>query len=212
MTESARRERILRAAERLFSHYGPGKTTIADIARACGIGVGSVYLDFPSKDALLAELSDKKVAAVASRMRAAARSAQARDRIVEMLEARVVAFFELARESQHGCELVRCRSSGEAGGPAPSATASAPWSFGANVRALVVAELRGAVEAGEIASCDPDDVIGLFEVAFAAFSPPLVFRYEQAAAVALARRLAELLVTGLSSVETTSRARRAARR
>lgn len=43
------------AAEELFARYGFKKTSIDDIARAAGIGKGSVYLHFASKEELFAE-------------------------------------------------------------------------------------------------------------------------------------------------------------
>jgi hypothetical protein len=55
--EAERRQTILAAAERLLRHYGPGKTTIAEIAREADVGVGTVYLEFSSKDAILEALS-----------------------------------------------------------------------------------------------------------------------------------------------------------
>src|SRR3954470_12265580 len=71
MNEAAhRREQILKAADRLLRHYGPHKTTVADVAREAGVGVGSVYLDFPSKDALVEELSRSRYRAVLDAMRA----------------------------------------------------------------------------------------------------------------------------------------------
>jgi AcrR family transcriptional regulator len=47
------RARILTEAERLFRHYGYGKTTIADISEACGMSSANVYRFFPSKSALM---------------------------------------------------------------------------------------------------------------------------------------------------------------
>lgn len=47
------RIRILTEAERLFRHYGYGKTTIADISQACGMSSANVYRFFPSKSALM---------------------------------------------------------------------------------------------------------------------------------------------------------------
>ena len=41
---------ILDAADRMFLRYGYRKTTIEDIAREAGIGKGSVYLHFQSKE------------------------------------------------------------------------------------------------------------------------------------------------------------------
>ncbi len=50
------RDRILDTGLDLFGRYGPGKTTMDEVARAAGIGKGTVYLFFPSKEDLLFEL------------------------------------------------------------------------------------------------------------------------------------------------------------
>jgi AcrR family transcriptional regulator len=42
-------ERILESAERLFRHYGYGKTTVADIARDLGMSPANIYRFFASK-------------------------------------------------------------------------------------------------------------------------------------------------------------------
>lgn len=44
---------ILRGAARLFSSRGYHRTTLADIARSAGVGVGNVYSYFPSKLVIL---------------------------------------------------------------------------------------------------------------------------------------------------------------
>ncbi|MBN8868187.1 MAG: nitronate monooxygenase [Solirubrobacterales bacterium] len=67
---SSRRLAILEAATRLFEHYGHGKTTIADVAREAQIGVGTVYLEFESKEAIVQELSRSTHVAVLEAMRA----------------------------------------------------------------------------------------------------------------------------------------------
>ena len=59
-SDPVRRAEILAVAEKLFKHYGPSKTTIGDIAREAGIGVGSVYLEFCSKDEIVGELATRR--------------------------------------------------------------------------------------------------------------------------------------------------------
>jgi AcrR family transcriptional regulator len=49
------RERIVEAARRVFAEKG-ADAQMDDIARAAGVGVGTVYRHFPHKEALLAEL------------------------------------------------------------------------------------------------------------------------------------------------------------
>lgn len=50
------RHNIQEASTNLFSRYGVRKTTIEDIVRAAGIGKGTFYLFYPSKEDLLFEL------------------------------------------------------------------------------------------------------------------------------------------------------------
>ncbi|OZM80233.1 TetR/AcrR family transcriptional regulator [Pseudonocardia sp. MH-G8] len=50
---AARREEILAAAVRVFARKGFAATRIEDVAAEAGVGKGSVYLSFDSRDALL---------------------------------------------------------------------------------------------------------------------------------------------------------------
>ena len=52
VADAARQEnvtRILDCAERLFRHYGYGKTNVADIARELGMSPANIYRFFASK-------------------------------------------------------------------------------------------------------------------------------------------------------------------
>jgi AcrR family transcriptional regulator len=62
------RIRILTEAERLFRHYGYGKTTIADISDACGMSAANVYRFFPSKSALMEAICSRLIADMERRM------------------------------------------------------------------------------------------------------------------------------------------------
>src|SRR5579871_4201064 len=52
-----KREAIIEAARTLFAKQGYEETTIAEIARAAGVGVGTVYLYFENKRQILIEVS-----------------------------------------------------------------------------------------------------------------------------------------------------------
>jgi AcrR family transcriptional regulator len=52
-----KREAIIEAARTLFAKQGYEETTIAEIARAAGVGVGTVYLYFQNKRQILVDVS-----------------------------------------------------------------------------------------------------------------------------------------------------------
>jgi AcrR family transcriptional regulator len=49
MVEALTPEKILETAEQVLRRFGPGKTTVVDVARALGVSHGSVYRHFASK-------------------------------------------------------------------------------------------------------------------------------------------------------------------
>lgn len=56
-------ERILESAERLFRHYGYGKTTVADIARDLGMSPANIYRFFASKEQIHQAICGRMLAA-----------------------------------------------------------------------------------------------------------------------------------------------------
>jgi AcrR family transcriptional regulator len=63
------RERILDAARATFSEHG-SEAQMDEIARRAGVGVGTLYRHFPTKDALIGELVRIKLSDFAQRARA----------------------------------------------------------------------------------------------------------------------------------------------
>jgi AcrR family transcriptional regulator len=64
------RERILESARKVFSESG-SEAQIDDVARHAGVGVGTVYRHFPTKEALLVELVRQKFRSLATAAREA---------------------------------------------------------------------------------------------------------------------------------------------
>lgn len=62
------RERLLAAARSLFGRDGYEGTSIGDVAREAGVGVGTVYHHFEDKRALLLELLKQQVAEAGAQM------------------------------------------------------------------------------------------------------------------------------------------------
>jgi AcrR family transcriptional regulator len=91
----ATRDRILDAAERLLGRFGYRKLTVDDIAAEAGIGKGTVYLSFPSKEEVVLSTVDRIVDRVCEAMqREASRERPAAESLRAMLRARVLVRFE----------------------------------------------------------------------------------------------------------------------
>ncbi|MEZ4299146.1 MAG: helix-turn-helix domain-containing protein [Polyangiaceae bacterium] len=170
MAEPSRRAQILEAAHRLLRHYGPQKTTMADVAREASIGVGTVYLEFPSKDALVEELSRKEYRAVLDGMRRAIVDAgpRAGDRLVRALEARAVAFLALVDGTgAHACDLLHCGS---------DAVRAAQGSYRDQEREVLQGILEQGRDSGELDVEDIDVTLHVILLAYASFAPPWIFK------------------------------------
>ncbi len=189
-TERERRAHILEVAERLVRHYGPQKTTIAEIARAADVGVGTVYLEFASKGAIVQELSSERHCAVLDAMRQALRNGRTfADRLANIFDARLSAFMKLDAEGAHARDLVHCMN---------PAVRAAQGRFKQDELALLSEVLRDGVAAGEFSlEVSIDNAAAALLMAYASFAPPFIF---SANAPELERRLHalhSLLINGL---------------
>ena len=89
------RDAILEATDRLLARYGYKKMTIDDLAREVGIGKGSVYLHFESKEEIALSHVDRIVERVKSRLHDIANSkASPENRVRKMLIERVLMRFD----------------------------------------------------------------------------------------------------------------------
>lgn len=180
---------MLETAARLLRHYGPMKTTIADIAREAGIGVGSVYLEFCSKDEIVEALSAEGHARVVAAMRAAIGSdGSFADRLRAMLDARFAAFLQLSDEGAHAADLLHCER---------SAVQRIHKRFLEEQRALVTDFLADAQRAGEFAFDDASAAAEALLTAYETLSPPFVYARCRESAAARHQALHQLVLHGL---------------
>lgn len=94
-TKEETREAILDATERLLARYGYRKMTVEDIAREVGVGKGTIYLHFTSKEEIVLSHVDRIVERVKEQLWAIVRSeATAAIRIRQMLLTRVLFRFD----------------------------------------------------------------------------------------------------------------------
>jgi AcrR family transcriptional regulator len=89
------RNEILDATDRLLTRYGYKKMTIDDLAQEVGIGKGSVYLHFSSKEDIALSHVDRIIERLKAKLRAiAAKKGTADKRLREMLVERVMFRFD----------------------------------------------------------------------------------------------------------------------
>jgi AcrR family transcriptional regulator len=89
------RETILDHADALLARFGYARFTVDDLARAVGIGKGTIYLHFQSKEEVALSVIDRVVLRVESALAAIADGdAPAPERLHAMLVARVLGRFD----------------------------------------------------------------------------------------------------------------------
>jgi AcrR family transcriptional regulator len=103
----ARRAVILDAALRVFGQYGFRRTSMDDIAREAGIGKGTIYLSFASKEEVFQALSQR----LAQRMLAGAEAASRQpgttaDKLAAMHTAWFGTYADTIRRSPHAADLL----------------------------------------------------------------------------------------------------------
>ena len=193
--EAQRRQHILSAAERLLRHYGPAKTTIADIAKEADVGVGTVYLEFLSKEAIIEELSRSWHTAVIAAMRSAAgggaaggSAARYGERLCAVFDARLESFLRLAEQGAHARDLVHC---------VRPCVQNAHSHFEAAERALLVDFLRAGTQARELAVKDLETTAITLQRAYSSFAPPRIFGQPVDEVRRLHAAMHELVLNGL---------------
>ena len=190
MADQPRREKLLDVADKLFRHYGPSKTTMADVAREVGIGVGTVYLEFPSKDALVEALSRRRYQAVLDAMKLASEESgpRAADRLAAVLTARGMAFLATADEGAHACDLLHCGS---------DAVKTAKRGYHDDEKAILRSILRDGAESGELDIPDLDAALRVLVLAYTAFAPPWVLDLDRDTLEADLAAMHALVLNGL---------------
>ena len=94
-TKEELRDGILDATERLLARYGYRKMTVEDIAREVGVGKGTIYLHFSSKEEVVLSHVDRIVERLKERLWTIARSEEtAAVRLRLMLLTRVLFRFD----------------------------------------------------------------------------------------------------------------------
>lgn len=142
----ATRKKLLGAAERLFGREGYHRTSVAGITREAGVGHGTFYLYFESKEEIFRELVHHLSHELRSTI---ARAVEGLEHRLEVERVGFRTFFRFAREHRNLYRIVH-----EAESVDPSL---ARWYYERIGRGYAEG-LRAAMEAGEIRRLDPEAV------------------------------------------------------
>lgn len=171
-------ERVLQAAHALFAERGDD-VTMEEVARRAGVGVGTIYRRFPSKEHLFAAVSDAARADTQASLRSAC--AQHADPAAK-LRALVLAQY---RRSEQQAALLDMRPE-----PAPEHCAHDQRSLYAALHALLADVIAEGQRRGDIRPGDPN---ALAAICLELLSPR-AFQHLQRVVGGCAEDLAELAV------------------
>jgi AcrR family transcriptional regulator len=101
------RETIMDATDRLMERHGYRRVTVDDVAREAGIGKGTIYVHFPSKEELALSCIDRRYGRIVDDLARVAKSAGSPvDRLREMLVERVLLRFDAVQAYPHSLDEV----------------------------------------------------------------------------------------------------------
>lgn len=196
MRDSATRDirgAILDAAERMLAGNGYKKMTIDDIAADVGIGKGSVYLHFSSKEEIALSHIDRIIERLKTRLEAiSSKNLPIQQRLREMLIERVVFRFDSVQHYTQGFNdlLSKIR---------PSLLDRRKRYFEEESR-IFARLIKEGIAAGEFQATKPDDAARSLIVATNSLLPYSLSTQELGERAEIKRRvssLADLLLTGL---------------
>lgn len=187
------RESILDATERMLAVHGYKKMTIDDLAQEVGIGKGSVYLHFPSKEEIALSHIDRIIDRLMAKLNAAAlKKGPVEDRLHEMLVLRVVHRFDsIQAYSKRLNELLTYLR------PGLLERRKRHFEEEAKILSAVISEGQ---ESGVFAPGDPAELAGTLIMATNSLLPFSLSAFElgkRSALSASIKRVATLLIKGL---------------
>jgi AcrR family transcriptional regulator len=188
----ARRAEILDAALHMFGQYGFRRTSMDDIARQAGIGKGTIYLSFASKEEVFQALAQRLARQMLAGAEAASRQpATTADKLAAMHAAWFGTYADTIAHSPHAADLLDAKHRLSAGLAADGAS---------RYHQLVRDVLAEADAAGELhlqpAGLTPEDAATLLIAAARGLEPSPA---EPAAYRRLLSTLARVMIAGLST-------------
>jgi AcrR family transcriptional regulator len=194
---TARRRQILEAFKKRLDHYGYDKTTMAEIAADVGISVGTLYLEFDSKENILAALLEETAREFQNTFLSIASSDRpASVRLKEVLLARVQLSDRCCRKGVHSGDVLLKG--------APKCQRKKAEEEG-RFLGLVERLIREGVRAGELDTPDAECTARVLRDALTAYLPPHSMTEGSEQVYKRADELVGLMIKGLDSQDTRRR-------
>ncbi|MCD6245271.1 TetR/AcrR family transcriptional regulator [candidate division WOR-3 bacterium] len=155
------KEKILEAAGKLISKYGISKTTMNDIARACGKGKSTLYHYYGSKEEIALEVINREVVKLFSKMRSAIAST---DDPKEQLRVYVLTRVKLLKEVADFYESFREDYFREFG-----FVEKIRKRYDDEEKRIITGILKAGIDKGAFTMENPEDVANAFVIALKGF-------------------------------------------
>jgi len=193
------RDRILDAADRLIARFGYRKMTMDEVATEAGIGKGTIYLYFDSKQELALGTFDRMVDRLKERMRSIATGTEpAAERLREMLLVRVLHRFDAAQPHS--------RSIDELMATLRPALLQRREGYFRDEAAILAEVLREGARDGSLTVDDPDSLAHTLILATNALLPAALSTRElgrRREIESRAARIAEIVLHGIARTPTS---------
>ena len=191
---------ILRAAWKMMCRYGFAKTTVNEIASEAGIGKGTVYLYFDSKeDILIALVSETNSRILDNMERIASSGLPAGEKLQKMLLSRALEIYDVVHANQHGEEIIASHK--------PAIVKSLGWFF-RKQKKLYEQVIREGVKAGVFNEKSPSQAANVLGSLSELLTPPY-YRFRKRSEIRnFAQQLLERFIRGISTGRNKSGARK----
>jgi AcrR family transcriptional regulator len=186
--------------DRLLARFGYQKTTVDDLAAEAGIGKGTVYLYFASKEQVALSCIDRLHERLLVKMANLAKGGKpAQDRITEILLERVMSRFEYCRNAASLDEMLAALQ---------KELVIRKEKYHAEEALLLEGLLSAAAASGELPSCDYRAAAEAMILATNALLPYSLKTTQLGSSQSIeekVRRVASLLISGLSGLPVAPR-------
>jgi AcrR family transcriptional regulator len=171
--------------------YGFAKTTVAEIARDAGIGKGTVYLYFDSKEDILIALVAETNRRILGEMEEIAASGLApADKIDKLLLSRTLEIYDVVHANPHGGEIIASHK--------PVIVESLGWFF-RKQKKLYEQVIREGIKEGSFFEKSPADAAEVLSTLSELLTPPY-YRFRKRSDIrAFAQKLLKRFIHGIST-------------